>query len=126
MAEPVGTAVGAENGVAVGELEYDVETLNSRDYSYPNQLADAEREGWEIDPSMQGGDTVYLRRHRRVAEIQHQVNLKRKYVRFARSVDGTWTATFFPPVAAVAEDAFRGATPLEAAEAAWRWAQSEL
>ena len=108
------------------ELEYDLQTLNSRDYSHKNQLRDAEREGWEIDPSMQSGETVYLRRHRRVAEIQHEANLKRKYVRFSRSEDGTWRATFFPPLPGADEDGFQGATPLEAAEAAWRWAQSEL
>jgi hypothetical protein len=48
-------------------LDYDMQTLNSRDYSYERQLADAEREGWEIDPTMHSGDTVYLRRHQRVA-----------------------------------------------------------
>ena len=108
------------------DLDYDVQTLNSRDYSHKNQLRDAEREGWEVDPSMQGGETVYLRRHRRVGEIQHEANLKRKYIRFTRSEDGIWTANFFPPVSGAGEDAFQGATPLEAAEAAWRWAQSAL
>ena len=79
----------------MSDLEYDQQTLNSRDYSYPNQLADLEKEGWEIDPNMHAGDTVYLRRHQGVADLQHRANLKRKYIRFARSADSTWTATFF-------------------------------
>jgi hypothetical protein len=110
----------------VYELDYDLQTLDSRDHSYKNQLADAEKEGWEIDSSLHSGDTVYLRRHQRVAEIQHEVNLKRKYLRFARAPDGTWTAAFFPPPPGATENAFRGETPLEAAEAARLWAESEL
>jgi hypothetical protein len=122
----VGTTGAAENEIAVSVLDYDLQTLNSRDYSYKNQLADAQREGWEIDPTMHSGDTVYLRRHRRVAEIQQEVTLKRKYLRFARSTDGAWVATFFPPLQGASVSAFSGETPLDAAEAAWAWAESEL
>jgi hypothetical protein len=107
----------------MGELDYDIETLNSRDYSYPNQLRDMEREGWEIDPTMEPGDTVYLRRHQRVAELQHLANLKRRYLRFERAADGAWIAKFVPPIAAVGDEVFRGETCREAAEAAWRWIQ---
>ena len=110
----------------MSDLDYDLQTLNRRDYSHKNQLADAEREGWEIDPAMRAGDTVYLRRHRRVADIQHQVNLRRKYLRFARSADGAWVAAFLPPLPPGSVNEFTGETPLDAAEAAWTWAEREL
>ena len=84
----------------MAELDSDIERLNSHDYSYPNQLRDMEREGWEIDPTMRAGETVYLRRHQRVAELQNLVNLKRRYLRFERETDGTWIAKFVPPMAA--------------------------
>jgi hypothetical protein len=109
----------------MAELNYDLETLNRRDYSYPNQLRDMEREGWEIDPTMQAGDKVYLRRHQRVAELQHLVNLKRKYLRFEREGNGTWIAKFVPAVAAAGSEVFRGDSALESAEAAWQWMQAQ-
>jgi hypothetical protein len=108
----------------MSDLSYDQETLNSRDYSYKNQLADMVREGWEIDPSMEAGDTVYLRRQQRVADLQHEVNLKRRHLRFERAGDGAWIAKFVPPIAAAGGEAFTGATSLEAAEAAWQWLQT--
>ena len=108
----------------MSELEYDVETLNSRDYSYPNQLRDMEREGWEIDPTMFAGETVYLRRHHRVAELQHQANLRRRNLRFKRQADGTWIANFAPPIVEAANEVFRGSTSLESAEVACSWLQA--
>jgi hypothetical protein len=108
----------------MSDLSYDVETLNARDYSYKNQLADMVREGWEIDPAMQAGDTVYLRRHQRVGDLLHEVNLKRRHLRFEREADGTWIAKFVPPIAAAATEVFSGRSSLESAEAAWQWLQA--
>jgi hypothetical protein len=108
----------------MSDLSYDMETLNSRDYSYKNQLADMVREGWEIDPAMESGDTVYLRRHQRVADLQREVNLKRRHLRFERAADGTWIAKFVPPIAAAATEVFSGESSLESAEAAWQWLQT--
>jgi len=108
----------------MSDLSYDIETLNSRDYSYKNQLADMVREGWEIDPAMEAGETVYLRRHQRVADLQHEVNLKRRHLRFERVGDGPWVAKFIPQIAAAANEVFSGDTALEAAEAASQWLQA--
>jgi hypothetical protein len=105
----------------VSALEYDRTTLDPRDLSYARQLAHLVEEGWELEEADDAQRLRYLRRHRRIDDVQHAFKAGGQRLTFALADDGTWTATV--QTSQVQESstpapAFSGATPLEAAEAA--------
>jgi len=109
----------------VSALDYDRATLDLRDLSYEGQLIELLARGWEVDEAASSGQatTMYLRRHRRIAEIEQLFETSQQRLRLHREEDGTWTVTVLPR--ALAEDEPDGApetwpTALEAAEAAWQ------
>jgi hypothetical protein len=104
-------------------LDFDRTTLDSRDLSYARQLAALETEGWELEDTVGADGTErfrYLRRHRRIGEIERLFETKGQKLRFSRDDDGVWTGEVLPrPLSAGAAEDIATATPLEAAEAAW-------
>jgi len=107
----------------VTALDYDRTTLDPRDLSYHGQLAELEASGWELDEGAgaEAGTFRYLRRHRRIGDIDRLFEEKGRKLRFRREADGTWTAEVLPkPLSGNPEDTeVTAATPLEAAETAW-------
>jgi hypothetical protein len=101
-------------------LDYERTTLDANDLSYARQLAALEVEGWELEQHDGGGSRRYLRRHRRIDDIQHSFREQRRDLRFVREDDGTWSAVVRRIGAEAGRDdlSASGATPLEAAEAA--------
>jgi hypothetical protein len=110
----------------VSALDYDRMVLDPRDLSYERQVAQLEAEGWELEEPTgpeQASTFRYLKRHRRFAEIERLFEVRGQKLRLRREDDGTWTASVAPPPlrASFTEDPeATWATPLEAAEAAWR------
>jgi hypothetical protein len=106
----------------VSALDFDRTTLDPRDLSYEGQLAELEADGWELDDTGAGPGTLrYLRRHRRIAEIERVFVDKGRRLRYRREADGTWTGWFVPRP--IGEDEMldpdaTGSTPLEVAESA--------
>jgi hypothetical protein len=103
-------------------LDFDRTTLDPRDLSYEGQLAELEADGWELEDTATGPGTLrYLRRHRRIAEIEHVFAEKGRKLRFRRDNDGTWTGWLLPrPIGEenMLEPDATGSTPLEVAESA--------
>jgi hypothetical protein len=109
----------------VSALDYDRTTLDARDLSYEGQLIELEARGWELDEAASAGQatTRYLRRHRRIGEIEGLFELSQQRLRLHREDDGTWTVAVLPRP--LAEEPTEGPpetwpTALEAAEAAWQ------
>jgi hypothetical protein len=108
-------------------LDFDRTTLDPRDMSYAGQLAELEREGWELEDHEESS-LRYLRRHRRIGEIHDLFGERGQRLRLSREDDGTWTAVVLPSLTAGSTTGppdFSGATPLEAADAAWAHHGSE-
>jgi hypothetical protein len=109
----------------VSALDYDRTVLDPRDLSYERQLAQLEAEGWELEDasgSDQPSTFRYLRRHRRIAEIERLFEERGQKLRLRREDDGTWTAGAVPGAlssSSAVDPEATWATPLEAVEAAW-------
>lgn len=102
-------------------LDYDRTTLDPRDLSYARQLAYLVEEGWELEEAGAGESLRYLRRHRRIEDIQQTFKESGQRLIFAREDDGTWSALVL--TSSLQGDSstipgIGGATPLEAAETA--------
>jgi hypothetical protein len=108
----------------VSALDFDRMTLDPRDLSYERQLAQLETEGWELEEAAgpeESGRTRYLRRHRRIGDIERLFEANGRKLRLSRDDDGVWTAEVLPrPISAGPDSEITAATPLEAAEAAWQ------
>jgi hypothetical protein len=106
----------------VSALDFDRTTLDPRDLSYERQFAQLESEGWEFEDGSDESSTFrYFRRHRRIAEIEHLFREKNRRLRFRREENGAWiVAVQSGPIPDTSSDhEAGGATPQDAAEAAW-------
>ena len=102
-------------------LDYDRTTLDPRDLSYARQLAYLVEEGWELEEAGAGESLRYLRRHRRIEDIQQTFKESGRRLVFAREDDGTWSALVLTSSAQGISSTIPGiggTTPLEAAETA--------
>jgi hypothetical protein len=111
----------AQYARSVSALEYDRTTLDPRDLSYARQLAYLVEEGWELEEADEEQRLRYLRRHRRIEDIQQAFTERGQRLTFALEDDGTWTALIQSsriPESSAATPGVGGTTPLEAAEAA--------
>jgi hypothetical protein len=107
-------------------LDFDRTTLDPRDLSYERQFAQLESEGWELEDGGGGSSDEsstfrYFRRHRRITEIERLFKEKGQRLRFNHEDDGTWTVAVLagPLPDSSTEQEAGGATPQDAAEAAW-------
>jgi hypothetical protein len=105
----------------VSALDYDRTTLDPRDLSYARQLAHLVEEGWELEEADDAQRLRYLRRHRRIDDVQRAFKANGQRLIFALEDGGTWTARVQSSriqESSTAPPGLSGATPLDAAQAA--------